>query len=105
MSPVSSPGRHVRHSRRRALLPAAFFVSALLVAGCGPNQAASNTRALLERNAQLQNQVSSAQQAHTALGIVLILFSCALAASLYKNLNGKKGGGNGQKRHHPGSRQ
>ena len=107
MSPESSPlRRHDYRTCRRLLLPAVALCLGLLGSGCGGSgQSQPTARALLERNAHLQNQVTAGEHAKTALAVVLILISCGLAASLHKNIQGGKGGCNGQAGQHLRSRR
>lgn len=76
-----------------ALILTAFssLVAGMLLGGCNkPDD--EITRDLLNRNAQLENQAAAHHDALTALAVTLILSSCALGISLYRNLRGARGG-------------
>lgn len=76
-----------------ALLLTSFssLVAGILLGGCSkPDDQIA--RDLLNRNAQLENQVSAHHDVLTALAVTLVLSSCALGVSLYRNLRGARGG-------------
>ena len=66
-------------------------VAGLLMGGCTPGSG-DISKQLLHRNAQLENQLTSAHATLTSLAISAVLLAAGLGASIYKNRKGVTGG-------------
>ena len=71
------------------LTATASLVVGLLLGGCASGNE-ETAKALLTRNAQLENQITSGQHIATSLAVAAVILACGLAAALYRNNQGGK---------------
>ncbi len=74
----------------------ASLVAGLLLGGCASGNE-ETAKALLTRNAQLENQVTSGQHVATGLAVTAVILASGLAASLYQNMKRSRGGPGGKR--------
>jgi Na+(H+)/acetate symporter ActP len=70
---------------------ATSLVAGLLLGGC-TNSNDEISKTLMNRNAQLENQLAGTQLTLTGLAITAVILACGLGASIYINHTGGKRG-------------